>query len=295
MFDMPYSLLSWFELPSTASGTSSINNTLYTSSATLTKISQYTMQFLCLCTFFPMLKKHQHHSVSTRNVSNQSEFRLTDLSKFISLHLICCQNKLPKRNLRDLVGLHFRGYSILHVCRDLLMSSCNSPPASAAGRPKLALSRSVGLGDGKAKGEGPRGVADRLPAVLRGVLAALPRCCRRMWSDISCEQAWCPCITAQSSADQPSNIMQTKKSNYHSFFTCTPHWAWQLQEICNPVISLFQLNPFLHTVARARKWGQLSVLHTCCVKWSKVETHCPSWLKDWMGTQTVVPDLKQNT
>ena len=156
--------------------------------------------------------------------------------------------------------------------RDLLMSICNSPPASAAGRPKLALSRSVGLGDGKAKGEGPRGVADRLPAVLRGVLAALPRCCRRMWSDISCEQAWCPCITAQSSADQPSNKMQTKKSNYHSCFTCTPHRAWQLQEICNLVISLFQLRPVLHTVAMARKRGQLSLLRTCCVKWSKAET-----------------------
>lgn len=123
------------------------------------------------------------------------------------------------------------------------MSSCNSPPASAAGRPKLALSRSVGLGDGKAKGEGPRGVADRLPAVLRGVLAALPRCCRRMWSDINCEQAWCPCITAQSSADQPSNKMQTKKSNYHSCFTCTPHWAWQLQEICNLSFSTQPIPP----------------------------------------------------
>lgn len=56
------------------------------------------------------------------------------------------------------------------------MTTQNLPPASAAGSPKLTLSLSA-PGCIK-KGEGPRGVVERLPAVLRGVLAALLRCWR---------------------------------------------------------------------------------------------------------------------
>lgn len=77
------------------------------------------------------------------------------------------------------------------------------PPASATGSPKLTLSLSTAAE--KANGEAPRGVADRLPVRLRGVLAVLFCCCFITWSVISCEQAWWPWITAQSSGVHPGH------------------------------------------------------------------------------------------